>query len=147
MLTFFERSTAFSYSPGQLPPELPDYDYTANMHANIILARSIQYTTTLQVSSDVPEAQRAKAFMAFWKPAMAEWRAQWPNVNSFIDIHAENNTIMLNFMTLRFRGASTVDIMAECRAAAIRTVDKVAAWNDCVADLRYASNFSVVNIA
>ena len=117
------------------------------MHANIILARSIQYTTALQASSDVPEAQRAQAFLAFWKPAMAEWRAQWPNVNSFIHIHAENNTIMLNFMTLRFRGASTVDIMAECRAAAIRTVDKVATWNDCVADLCYASNFSVVNIA
>ncbi|KWU44660.1 hypothetical protein RHOSPDRAFT_13263, partial [Rhodotorula sp. JG-1b] len=138
---------AFSYSPVQLPPELPDYDYAANMHANIILARSIQHTTTLQTSSDVPEAQRAKSFMAFWKPAMAEWRAQWPNVNSFIDIHAENNTIMLNFMTLRFRGASSVEILAECRAAAIRTVDKVATWNDCVADLRYASNFSVVNIA
>ncbi|KAK4047612.1 hypothetical protein OIV83_005270 [Microbotryomycetes sp. JL201] len=133
----------FTFSPSNLPPELPDYNYAANMQVNIILARSIQLSDQLR-----EKGEAATSFVAFWKPAMAEWRAKWPDINSYINIHAENNTILLNFMTLRLRGASTASILDECRNAAIRTVDRVATWGDFLTvDLRYASNFAVVNMA
>jgi hypothetical protein len=59
----------------------------------------------------VPEAQRAQAFLAFWKPAMAEWRAQWPNVNSFIHIpplgHGRFPERQESLRPLRFRHVAT----------------------------------------
>ncbi|BGP05078.1 hypothetical protein JCM10049v2_000882 [Rhodotorula toruloides] len=133
-------------SPTHLPFELPNYHYAANLHVNAIFSKSISLANGLREDGDSADGLRA-SFMAFWKPAMKAWRTRWPDVNPFIDIHAENNIILLNLVSLRFRGGSKDAVLEDCKRAAIRTIQKVSSWEDSVTQLPYCSNFVVVNIA
>ncbi|BGP21957.1 hypothetical protein JCM10295v2_000834 [Rhodotorula toruloides] len=135
-----------TFSPTHLPFELQNYNYAANLHVNAIFSKSIQLANGLREDGETSDGLRA-SLMAFWKPAMEAWRTRWPDVNPFIDIHAENNTILLNLMSLRFRGGSKDAVLEDCKKAAIRTIQKVSSWEDSVTQLPYCSNFVVVNIA
>ncbi|GAA6041351.1 hypothetical protein JCM8097_007678 [Rhodosporidiobolus ruineniae] len=137
--------TAMLYSPTNLPTEVPDYNYAANLQVNYILARAIHLATGLRQEGE-SEGLR-EAFQSAWKPEMDAWRTRWPVVNPFIDVHAENNIILLNLMSLRFRGESMQSILKECKAAAIRTIQKVSSWEDRETQLPYCSNYVIVNIA
>ncbi|BGP29150.1 hypothetical protein JCM10296v2_000888 [Rhodotorula toruloides] len=127
-----------SSSPTHLPFDLPNYHYAANLHVNAIFSKSISLANGLREDGDSADGLRA-SFMAFWKPAMEAWRTRWPDVNPFIDIHAENNIILLNLMSLRFRGGSKDAVLEDCKRAAIRTIQKVSSWEDSVTQLPYGA--------
>jgi hypothetical protein len=66
----------------------------------------------------------------------------------FIQIHVENSTIILLLLSLRFEGGpSTTAILDECKGAALRALDKATTWEDRSAELSFASNYVVVDIA
>ncbi|KAM0747682.1 hypothetical protein T439DRAFT_328888 [Meredithblackwellia eburnea MCA 4105] len=126
-------------------PDDPAYNYYANETANRIFARALNLWAGLREEVDSPDMR--KAFMSFWKPALDEWWKRWSSVNPFIDIFCENLGIILNLISLRLQGGPPQAILSDCRAAALRTLQKVSSWEDRVTQIGYASNFVVVNIA
>lgn len=62
-------------------------------------------------------------------------------------MHAENNYIVLNLMSRRFKGGPAVALIADCKAAALRTIQRVSSWEDNVIPLAYCSNYVIFNIA
>ncbi|GAA6007774.1 uncharacterized protein JCM10292_005430 [Rhodotorula paludigena] len=122
-----------------------DYHYAANLQVNMIFARALALAGGLREEND-GEGLRA-SFRAAWKPEIDAWRLRWSEVNPFIDVHAENIVIMLNLVSLRFRGGSPDSVLAACKAAAIRTVQRVIVWEDRVTQLQYSSNYVISHIA
>ncbi|GAA5893533.1 hypothetical protein JCM6882_007845 [Rhodosporidiobolus microsporus] len=137
--------SASHLSPTAFAPEVPDYHYSANLAVNVILAKALHLAAGLR--EEVASDDLRRSFLSFWRPQMEEWRKRWPDINPFIDVHAENNTIILNLMSLGFTGGSTEAILADCRASAIRTIQKVTSWEDRETQLPFASNYVIVNIA
>ncbi|BGP13502.1 hypothetical protein JCM10213v2_001424 [Rhodosporidiobolus nylandii] len=134
--------SAASLSPSKLPLEFPEYNHAANLQVNWILTRAIHLAAGLR--QEDASAELREAFQSFWKPEMEAWRLRWPDINPFIDVHAENNVMIMNLMALRFPGASTHAILADCKAAAIRTIQKVSSWEDRETQLPYASNYVIM---
>ncbi|GAA6047926.1 hypothetical protein JCM3770_006428 [Rhodotorula araucariae] len=132
-------------APTSLPDDHPDYSMMANLAVNTIQTRA------LTLASGLHEEQNGEglrdAFMSFWKPEIEAWRLRWPNVNVFIDIHAENIVIMLSLVGLRFKGGSPHPVLTECKAAALRTVEKVISWEDRITQILFASNYVIWHIA
>ncbi|BGP27284.1 hypothetical protein JCM10295v2_006248 [Rhodotorula toruloides] len=136
---------AASYSPTNLPLEYPNYNYAANVQVNSIFTRMIHLASDLRRERGTDKLR--ETFVAAWKPEMEAWKARWLNINPFVDIHAEGNVIILNLMSLRFAGGSAQPILAECKAAALRTLHKINSWQDPETELLYCSNYVVVHIA
>ncbi|GAA5904393.1 hypothetical protein JCM6882_008899 [Rhodosporidiobolus microsporus] len=136
---------AANATPSNLPVEYPDYNYTANLQLNCTLVRAIYLSAQLR-QEGAREGSRVN-FQSSWKAEMEAWRARWPDVNPFIDVHGENHIIILNLMALRLAGGSAQSIFEDVREAAIRTIQKVSSWDDRVTQLPYGSNYVVVHIA
>ncbi|KAI5479104.1 Zn(2)-C6 fungal-type transcription factor [Pseudohyphozyma bogoriensis] len=128
-----------------VPPTSPDYNFHANESCNRIFARALNLWSGLREEPDSPDLRQA--FVSFWSPALDEWRSRWPHVNPFIDVFAENIGIILNLISLRLKGGPAQPILTECRAAAIRTLQKVTCWEDDKTNIAYSSNFVIINIA
>ncbi|BGP34989.1 hypothetical protein JCM10296v2_006813 [Rhodotorula toruloides] len=136
---------AASYSPTNLPLEYPNHHYAANVQVNSIFTRMIHLASDLRRERGTDKLR--ETFQAAGKPEMEAWKARWPNINPFVDIHAEGNVIILNLMSLRFAGGSAQPILAKCKAAALRTLHKINEWQDPETELLYCSNYVVVHIA
>ncbi|GAA6014492.1 hypothetical protein JCM10207_001626 [Rhodosporidiobolus poonsookiae] len=136
---------AASYSPTNPPPEFADHNYAANLQLACLHARAIQFAANLR--QEPPSAELRQKFQASWKSEMDSWRLRWPDLNPFIEVRAENTLLILNLMALRFPGDSAQSILAESRACAVRTIQKISSWEDRATQLPYCSNYVVVHIA
>ncbi|GAA5942585.1 uncharacterized protein JCM15063_000043 [Sporobolomyces koalae] len=134
-------------TPPFCAPDAPDYQYQANDHINRIFARALNLWAGLR--NERATSRLHRSFVSFWKPELQAWSERWTAINPFMQILAENFGIVLNLISLQFAGGSVHAILSECRAAAIRTLNKAAGWQaqDQRTMLSYASNFVIVNIA
>ena len=114
----------------------------------------------LQDGAERATTSNARDFIVQWGATLAKWQADWPHIgtlsylsprrlrqalaDTFLKIRYQHVRGLTHAVSLRLAGDPRT-ALAECCAAAMRTMQIVAAWQ--TDDAHFASNSTVTNIA